>query len=83
MAKPKPILLKVIPEPSSNARTVFAYHGTGTVAMSGEDPLAPDICCGWCGAPLARSLPRQQLGNRVLQCNGCGAFNDPLELVVT
>lgn len=73
----KKIMLKVIPEPDPNTRSVFIYKGEGTVIFEG-DSANVEQCCGSCGAPLTIGVPPERIRNLVLKCNACGAFNETL-----
>jgi hypothetical protein len=39
--------------------------------------MAPDLCCGDCGAPLVTGISRVVFYNIVFLCYACGAFNEP------
>jgi hypothetical protein len=39
--------------------------------------MAPDLCCGDCGASLVTGISRFVFYNIVFLCHACGAFNEP------
>jgi hypothetical protein len=75
MAK-RQILLQVIPEPDPETRVIFHHDGPNSVALSGTDRSAPDLCCGGCGAPLVTGVTETSVDNVVFRCHACGAFNE-------
>jgi hypothetical protein len=50
-----------------------------TVAFRGDAVDAPTLCCGLCQVPLAIAVDRRHLTNMVIECGGCGSFNDTRE----
>jgi hypothetical protein len=76
-AMPKPKMsLRLIPEPDPETRVIFQHNGPGTIALSGTDRSAPDLCCGSCEAPLVRGIAQASAVSIIFRCNGCGAFNE-------
>jgi hypothetical protein len=75
MAKPQ-VRLRVIPEPDPDTRVIFHHDGPSTVALTGTNQSAPDLCCGACGAPLIRGIVELSVVGVVFRCYGCGAFSE-------
>ncbi len=71
------IRLRVIPEPEEGTRAVLAKNegDDETVFFSGEH-TGRIYVCGACNAPLMEGVSREQVGNVVLTCPACGAFNE-------
>jgi len=69
------IVLRVIPEPDPNTKTVVEYNGPGTTLIQGyETHIA--LVCGKCQAILAAGIEKSQIQDAVLRCKACGSFND-------
>ncbi|MGE0104966.1 MAG: SEC-C metal-binding domain-containing protein [Blastocatellales bacterium] len=69
------IMLKVIPEPDPNTRTVFEKIGEGSILFQGfETNIA--LVCGACNAVLAAGMASDKVRHIILRCNLCGSFND-------
>ena len=47
-----------------------------TIAFQGDAVDAPTLCCGHCEAELVIGVDRRRLANMVIECKGCGSFND-------
>jgi hypothetical protein len=71
--------LTVIPEPDPGTRSVFMKLGEGTILFSGRDSQI-SFDCGQCHAPLIVGLSPGTVSGVVIQCAGCGAFNDTLPI---
>ncbi len=71
------IRLRVIPEPEEGTRAILVKGGDeeGTVYIRGEHTGRVHVC-GACDAPLMEGVSREQVGDAVLQCPACGAFNE-------
>lgn len=69
------ITLEVIPEPDPDTRTVFIYQGEGTVAITGYE-VGLALLCGGCKSQLVIGVPKVNIHNIVIRCNGCGAYNE-------
>jgi hypothetical protein len=70
------VSLSVIPEPEPETRVIFQHAGPNPL-VRGSDLMAPDLCCGDCGAPLVTGISRVVFYNIVFLCYACGAFNEP------
>jgi hypothetical protein len=71
--------LKIVdpPEPGA-ARIIVDLDAPGV--KGGEHQAAAtgaDVYCGRCGALLATGLRMQHVGNTVIRCKLCRAYNDP------
>jgi hypothetical protein len=69
------IALNVIPEPDPNTRSVFIYNGEGTTVFTGYE-VGVALICEKCKSNLVVGIPRNNIRNIVIRCNGCGAFNE-------
>lgn len=67
--------LRVIPEPHDSIKTIFAPDGENTVVVYGPDKNH-DYICGRCSAPLIVGMELRQIGDVVVKCAACGAFNE-------
>ena len=71
--------LRVIPEPEEGTRAIFVSKKPDvTVLMFVEGRDKPVHTCGSCDAPLVIGMGLMQLQGVVLQCNGCGAYNETM-----
>jgi hypothetical protein len=70
--------LKVIPKPLSGTRAVLTNNNAtpGFLFFAGNNTNAPDFLCGSCGRVLARGTPRSAMGNLIVHCPSCDAYND-------
>jgi len=68
--------LKTVGAPQPGTRTVIDFDAPGTKAMAGADPEVGDLYCGQCGALMVTDIPRRNVGNSVIRCKLCRAFND-------
>jgi DNA-directed RNA polymerase subunit RPC12/RpoP len=67
------VRLEVIPQPAEGARVVLVPE-KGPIFM-GENPgISYD--CGTCGQALIEGVRAGQVGNVVIRCPSCGAFNE-------
>ena len=69
------IALRVIPEPHDSTKTLFASDGENTVVVYGPSRNY-DYVCGGCRATLIVGMQPEQIGNLVVKCAACGAFNE-------
>lgn len=67
--------LVVIPKPAHNTASIFEYTGKGTVVFRGNE-VGLALICGNCLSHLTEGIPRQNIQNIVLRCNGCGEYNE-------
>jgi hypothetical protein len=75
------IKLQVIEVAAVGTRPVISVvGGDGTLILDARDPAMPLLICGHCEAPLVAGIDRLSWGGRVLQCNGCKSYNDPMLL---
>jgi predicted RNA-binding Zn-ribbon protein involved in translation (DUF1610 family) len=71
------IRMKVIPEPSRKKRSVIVAPRGDALFRFYRGGNDVDLVCGQCGRELVTGLQDAgQLQSVVLQCPGCGAFND-------
>jgi hypothetical protein len=68
-------ILKVIPEPDPDTRTVFIYDGEGTVVFTGYQ-VGLALACGSCHSHLVVGMPRENIQNIVIRCKKCGSYNE-------
>src|ERR1700722_14916214 len=66
--------LAVIKEPPQDTRTVL-ISDTGGAIFTGSE-AGPVLLCGKCEWILVSGRRRERLGDWVLKCSRCGAFND-------
>lgn len=69
------IMLKVIPEPDPDTRSVFIYKGEGTIVFTGYQ-VGLALLCGNCKSQLVVGIPRDVIHNVVIRCQGCDAYNE-------
>jgi hypothetical protein len=67
------IIMKVIPEPASNTRTIVESFSANPV-LEGES--ANQYVCGACGEVLIDHVPHDEIQNIVVRCSKCKAFNE-------
>lgn len=53
------------------------FDAPGATPMGGPDSAAADLYCGQCGALMVTGMPTGNIGNFVIRCKLCRAFNDP------
>ncbi len=72
------IRLKVIPRPAEGTRTVFVVPNTSAVRtmFRGEAKSGISFDCGNCGVPLMQDVLLGQVGDLVLKCGACSAYNE-------
>ncbi len=70
------IKVNVVPEPPPRRRRDIRYpERGGTVVVEGSFGDI-DVECGVCGSPLVRTAHEWQLGNEILACTRCSAYNE-------
>jgi hypothetical protein len=73
------ILLRVIPEPDPETRSVFEKLPGALDPVFFRGNQTPDAyICGSCHTPLIVGLPLAQFQNLVLRCSQCGKHNETL-----
>jgi len=64
------------PDPAAK-RTVIDFEAAGGATMEGPDSADVDLYCGRCGALMVTGIPKRNIGNSVVRCKLCRAYNDP------
>ena len=71
--------LKLIPRPTENIRIVVRSESrNSTILFKGKSGC--DLVCGQCSAVLAELVERAQFNGPIFVCNGCGAYNDTINV---
>jgi hypothetical protein len=71
------VRMKVIPEPARGKRSVLVASSDDVSYRFYRGGNDVDLVCGACGRELVTGLQDAgQLQSVVLECPGCGAFND-------
>jgi hypothetical protein len=65
----------VIQEPLPGTRSVLTADNRGAIFFAGSE-VVPDLVCGKCERILVSGRRSEQIGDWVLKCSYCGAFND-------
>ena len=68
--------LRIVPKPDLQTQAVIDYSGEGTIAINSKGDL--NLLCGQCESVLVQGVGNsvEDVGNVVIKCNKCGAFND-------
>jgi hypothetical protein len=67
--------LTVIKEPLPGTRATLTSNIGGSIFFAGSEAV-PDLLCGKCERILVSGRRRERIGDWVLKCPYCGAFND-------
>jgi hypothetical protein len=67
--------LNVIEEPLPGTRATLTSNIGGPIFFAGSEEV-PDLLCGKCERILVSGRRRERIGDWVLKCPSCGAFND-------
>jgi hypothetical protein len=67
--------LTVIKEPLPGTRATLTSNSGGPIFFTGSEEV-PDLVCGKCERILVSGRRTERMGDWVLKCQYCGAFND-------
>jgi hypothetical protein len=67
--------LTVVKEPQLGTRATLTSNIGGPIFFAGSEEV-PDLFCGKCERILVSGGRRERIGDWVLKCPCCGAFND-------
>jgi hypothetical protein len=67
--------LTVIKEPLPGTRATLNSNIGGPIFFAGSEDV-PDLLCGKCERILVSGRRRERIGDWLLKCPCCGAFND-------
>jgi hypothetical protein len=71
--------LKLTSRPMENTRIIVRTESpNSTLLFKGK--FGSDLLCGQCGAILAEKVEREQFNGPIFICNGCGAYNDTINI---
>jgi hypothetical protein len=71
--------LKPITRPTENTR-IIVRSGSQNATILFKGKYGCDLLCGQCDAVLAEKVEREQFNSPIFICNGCGAYNDTINV---